>query len=158
MSFPLSSAKGKVSWSTVGSEPSLMPGAFTVLCLHGWFLKKKLGAIKAVQSAFSLCFLQQVCRAFFERKAPLLDLPINALSRRTCFLADGVCEWHQFPAEAGPGKRSQWSLYRANQPGYLTAYALLWPTPAEGWRLHHSPWTPPQRRLLITAHHSFRHF
>ncbi|TNN68058.1 hypothetical protein EYF80_021703 [Liparis tanakae] len=23
------------------------------------------------------------------------------------------------------------------QPGYLAAYAQLWPTPAEGWRLHH---------------------
>ncbi|CAB1453735.1 unnamed protein product [Pleuronectes platessa] len=56
------------------------------------------------------------------------------------------------------GKRSQWSLCRANQPGYLTAYALLWPTPAEGWRLHHGPWTPPPRTLLTTAHHSFRHF
>lgn len=41
------------------------------------------------------------------------------------------------------------------QPGYLAAYAQLWPTPAEGWRLHHGPWTPPLGRLLITDHHSF---
>lgn len=147
MSFPLFSAKGKVSWSSVGSEPSPVhvPGAFTVSCLHGWFLKKKLEAIKAVQISFCLCFLQQVCVFFhfFEKKAPLLDPLINALSRQTCFLADGVCEWHRFPAEADRGKRSQLSLCRANQTGYLTAYALLWPTPAEGWRLHHSPWTPP---------------
>lgn len=85
--------------------------------------------------------------------------PVDKRSlQQTWFLADGVCEWHWFPVEAGPGKWSQLSLCRAYRSGYLTAYGLLWPTPAERWRLHHSPRTPPLRRLLITAHHSFRQF
>lgn len=89
----------------------------------------------------SLSFLQQVCR-----KAALPDPLINALSRHSwffwqmVFVSDTGSQQKQ-----GPGKRSQLSLCRANQLGYLTAYALLWPTPAEGWRSHHGPWTPPLR-------------
>lgn len=124
---------------------------FTVSCLCGWILKKKLRAIKEKHIHIS---------GFFTSRwvAPRLDPSINVLSRQTSFLADGVYEWQQFPEEAGRAIWSQWSLCRANQPGYLTAYALLWPTPAGGWGLHHSPWTPPPWKLLITAPHSFRHF